>query len=93
MQKKQAPLGIKILMLALLFCAVVKIVDLNTQIAAKKDQLATLNMRVNEYESLNEAVLQEMQSGITEEEISEIARTELGYAKPGERVFVDTSGR
>ena len=34
-----------------------------------------------------------MQDGISEEDISELARTELSYAEPGERVFVDTSSR
>ena len=50
-------------------------------------------MRVEEYEAANEALRQEMQNGISEADISEIARTELSYAEPGERVFVDTSSR
>ena len=41
----------------------------------------------------NETLRQEMQSGISEEDIGEMARTELGYAEPGERIFVDTSSR
>lgn len=93
MQKKGAPLGVKILMIVVLFCAVVKIIDLNTRIAEKKDQLETLDMRVEEYETFNEALSKEMKDEITDEDISEIARTELGYATPGERVFVDTSSR
>ena len=39
------------------------------------------------------ALQQEMQSGLSEEDISELARNELSYAEPGERVFVDTSGK
>ena len=31
--------------------------------------------------------------GLTDEDISELARTKLNYAEPGERVFVDTSSR
>ena len=30
---------------------------------------------------------------LREEDIGEMARTELGYAEPGERIFVDTSSR
>ena len=41
----------------------------------------------------SETLRQEMQSGISEEDIGEMARTELGYAEPGERIFVDTSSR
>lgn len=93
MTKKRAPLLFKILLLVFLLYAVVSIITLNSQIADKKDELNSLNMRVAEYESSNEAMRQEMQNGITNDDISELARTELGYAEPGERVFVDTSSR
>ena len=52
-----------------------------------------LTLRVEEYQKANETLRQEMQSGISEEDIGEMARTELGYAEPGERIFVDTSSR
>jgi cell division protein FtsL len=93
MSKSKTPLLVKLLMLGFLLYAVVTIVSLQTQIADKREQLDSLNMRVQEYEAANEALRQEMQSGITEADISEIARTELSYAEPGERVFVDTSSR
>ncbi|MDO4269956.1 MAG: septum formation initiator family protein [Eubacteriales bacterium] len=93
MSKRQAPVLVKILMLAFLLYAVVTIIGLHAQIAEKREQLDSLNMRVEEYEAANEALRQEMQNGVSEEDISEIARTELSYAQPGERVFVDTSSR
>lgn len=93
MTKRQMPVLVKILMLAFLLYAAVKIVGLTSQIAEKQDQLGSLNMRVEEYEASNEALRQEMQNGISDENISEIARSELGYAEPGERVFVDTSSK
>lgn len=93
MTKRQMPMLIKILMLAFLLYAAVKIVGLTSQIAEKQEQLGSLNMRVKEYEASNEALRQEMQNGISDENISEIARSELGYAEPGERVFVDTSSK
>ena len=31
--------------------------------------------------------------GLTDEDISELARSKLNYAEPGERIFVDTSSR
>ncbi|WP_280961142.1 FtsB family cell division protein [Butyricicoccus faecihominis] len=84
---------VKIAALIFLLYAAVKIVGLQSQIAEKKDQLNSLNMRVEEYEASNEAMKEDLKSGISDEDISEIARTELGYAEPGERVFVDTSSR
>ena len=93
MSKRKAPVWVKILMLAFLLYAVVTIISLHAQIADKRAELDSLNMRVEEYEAANEALRQEMQNGISEADISEIARTELSYAEPGERVFVDTSSR
>ena len=93
MSKRKAPVWVKILMLAFLLYAVVTIISLHAQIADKRAELDSLNMRVEEYEAANEALRQEMQNGISEADISEIARTELSYAEPGERVFVDTSRR
>ena len=93
MSKRKAPVWVKILMLAFLLYAVVTIISLHAQIADKRAELDSLNMRVEEYEAANEALRQEMQNGISEGDISEIARTELSYAEPGERVFVDTSSR
>ena len=93
MSKRKAPVWVKILMLAFLLYAVVTIISLHAQLADKRAELDSLNMRVEEYEAANEALRQEMQNGISEADISEIARTELSYAEPGERVFVDTSSR
>lgn len=93
MTKRQIPMLVKIAALIFLLYAAVKIVGLQSQIAEKKDQLNSLNMRVEEYEASNEAMKEDLKSGVSDEDISEIARTELGYAEPGERVFVDTSSR
>lgn len=93
MLKKHAPMLIKIAMLVFLLYAAVSLVGLQSQIAERKEQLAQLDMRVEQYDAANQALREDLQSGLTNEDISEIARTELGYAEPGERVFVDTSSK
>ncbi len=93
MSKRKVPGIVKIAMLAFLLYAAVTIVSLRSQIADKQAEFDSLSLRVQEYEEANESLRQEMQSGISEEDISELARNELSYAEPGERVFVDTSGR
>lgn len=93
MTKRQVPWLVKVMMLVFLLYAVVTIVNLHAQIAEKKAQLNSLDMRVGEYQASNDALREELQSGVSDADISEIARTELGYAEPGERVFVDTSSR
>lgn len=93
MSKRKAPVWVKVLMLVFLLYSAVKITNLRTQIEEKREELTSLSMRVEEYEEANNQLRQEMQNGTTEEDISEIARMELGYAKPGERIFEDTSSR
>ena len=93
MSKRKMPGIAKLAMLAFLIYADVTIVSLRSQIADKQAELDSLSLRVQEYEDANAALQEEMQNGISEEEISELARNELSYAEPGERVFVDTSSR
>lgn len=91
--KRKMPVAVKIAMLVFLLYAAVTIIRLQSQIADKREELAGLTEQVEEYEQANERLRQEMQDGISEEDISELARTELSYAESGERVFVDTSSR
>ena len=93
MSKRKMPGIAKLAMHAFLIYAAVTIVSLRSQIADKQAELDSLSLRVQEYEDANAALQEEMQNGISEEEISELARNELSYAEPGERVFVDTSSR
>ena len=93
MSKRKMPGIAKLAMLAFLIYAAVTIVSLRSQIADKQAEFDSLSLRVQEYEDANAALQEEMQNGISEEEISELARNELSYAEPGERVFVDTSSR
>ena len=81
MTRRTRMILIRAAVVVFLLYAVVNVVNLRTQIKSKRDELASLTLR------------QEMQSGISEEDIGEMARTELGYAEPGERIFVDTSSR
>ena len=93
MSKRAGAVVLRIAMLAFLIYAAVTVINLQTQIKAKREELASLTLRVEEYQKANETLRQEMQSGISEEDIGEMARSELGYAEPGERIFVDTSSR
>ena len=86
MTRRTRMILIRAAVVVFLLYAVVNVVNLRTQIKSKRDELASLTLRVEEYQKANETLRQEMQSG-------EMARTELGYAEPGERIFVDTSSR
>ena len=87
MTRRTRMILIRAAVVVFLLYAVVNVVNLRTQIKSKRDELASLTLRVDK------TPRQEMQSGISEEDIGEMAQTELGYAEPGERIFVDTSSR
>ncbi len=93
MSKRAAAVMLRIAVLVFLIYAVVHVIGLQTQIKAKREELSSLTLRVEEYQKANETLREEMQSGISEEDIGEMARSELGYAEPGERIFEDTSSR
>ena len=85
MTRRTRMILIRAAVVVFLLYAVVNVVNLRTQIKSKRDELASLTLRVEEYQKANETLRQE--------DIGEMARTELGYAEPGERIFVDTSSR
>ena len=83
---------IRVIMLALAVYARGTVFTLKAQIKAKRQELDDLNIQVQTYEEANDSLREQLQNGLTED-ISELARTKLNYAEPGERVFVDTSSR
>ena len=93
MTRRTRMILIRAAVVVFLLYAVVNVVNLRTQIKSKRDELASLTLRVEEYQKANETLRQEMQSGISEEDIGEMAQTELVYAEPGGRIFVGTSRR
>ena len=84
---------IRVIMLALAVYALGTVFTLKAQIKAKRQELDDLNIQVQTYEEANDSLREQLQNGLTDEDISELARTKLNYAEPGGRVFVDTSSR
>lgn len=63
------------------------------EIASKRQELEAVQAQLDAQEAENTELQRVLESGTEEEIIERIARDNLGYAKPGERVFVDTSGK
>ena len=62
------------------------------EIASKRQELEAVQAQLEAQIAENTELQRVLESGTEEEIIERIARDNLGYAKPGERVFVDTSG-
>ena len=62
------------------------------QISSKQQELEYVRAQVAEQKAENEELNRQLEAS-DEEIIEQVARDELGYAKPNERVFVDMSGK
>ena len=62
------------------------------QISAKRQELEAVQTQLAAQKADNEELSRQLEAS-DEEIIEQVARDELGYAKPGERVFVDMSGK
>ena len=65
MTRRTRMILIRAAVVVFLLYAVVNVVNLRTQIKSKRDELASLMLRVEEYQKANETLRQEMQSGIS----------------------------
>lgn len=69
------------------------LVSLQLQIAEKKEEQALLQVQIEEQELRNAEIRALLESENSDEYVARIAREKLGYASPGERVFVDISSK
>lgn len=89
-QRKSIVLTIGCIMFACYFVAV--IIGQQTQIKAAKDEKNALQAELNEQILENEEISRMLENGDEAEYIERIAREQLGYVMPDERVFYDISG-
>ena len=65
---------IRVVMLAFAVYALCTVFTLKAQIKAKRQELDDLNIQVQTYEEANESLREQIQTGLTDEDISELAR-------------------
>ncbi len=93
-KKRRGSFLLRIAILAFAVYVVATLVNQQIQIAEKRQQLDELNEQIEIQEIKNEDIEHALTSddSVKEEYIERIAREGLDYAKPGERVFVNTAG-
>ena len=82
---------LKILLIAVIAFAGVRLVSLQLQINDLQQQCEELDKEIKRKELANEELKESLDEGVTDESIAKIARDVLGYASPGERIFIDSS--
>ena len=90
-QRTRASLFTKVLVLALLAGIGWQLINIRSQVEGATAEKARLEAQVQEQQQANDALAADIAEGSTQEKMEEIARQELGYVSPGERVFIDTS--
>lgn len=73
---------------------IVLLVNQQVQISQKRQELASLNQQIQIQEIKNEDIKHALSNGATQNSdyIERVARENLHFAKPGERVFVNIAG-
>lgn len=89
-ERKLHPLA-KILLVFILVFPAVQLVSLQLQINDLQQECEELDKEIKRKELANEELKESLDEGVTDESIAKIARDVLGYASPGERIFIDSS--
>ena len=89
-KSKLHPLVKALLVLVIVFAGV-RLVSLQLQINDLQQQCKELDKEIKHKELANKELKESLDEGVTDEAIAKIARDVLGYASPGERIFIDSS--
>ena len=63
------------------------------EIASRRQELQDVQAQLEAQRQQNEELTRVLESGSDQEIIERVARDKLGYAEPGERVFIDVTGQ
>lgn len=72
--------------------AAVMLVDMQVNLASRKQQAEELEQQVNAQLAANKDLERKIAGGVDEQDVERIARDQLDYVYPDERVYIDTSG-
>jgi len=93
MKIKTFPWLLRLLLLGFVAYAAYNIIAINVRIADKEAQKAQLQAQINQQMLENQEISENLEGEFTDEEIAGLARDKLGYSLPGERIFVDITGK
>jgi cell division protein FtsB len=90
---KKVSAAAKLFLIAFSIYAAFTIVSLQMQIRSKQNEMAELQQQIDAQKLENSEISDVLKGGDETEYIAQIARERLGYIMPGQRVFVDISGK
>ena len=91
-KKKKTALFFKLALLLIAIISAVQLISIHSSISEKEEQLAALEQELAATTAENEQLQQQLEQGVTDEYIEDVAREQLGYVSPFERIFIDVAG-
>ena len=93
--KKNKRLGVftKVFLCGFAVYAAITLISLQLQINDRKSEINGLSNDLVKQKITNAELKEVLDNGLNDEYVAREAREKLGYASPGERIFVDTSSK
>lgn len=92
-RKKGSSALVRIVVLCLIAYFVLSFLQAWGEIAEKQAFVSELDTLIEEQTVINDALRDQLENGVSDEYIASVAREKLGYALPGERIFIDSSSK
>lgn len=92
-RKSRISLPVKIVGIVLGVGLIFYLMSFQVQIADLEAQCEQLDQEISYKTMTNKELEDSLKTGTTDDDIAKIAREILGYASPGERVFIDSSSK
>lgn len=91
-KRKKTALLFKLALLLIAIISAVQLISIHSSISEKEEQLAALEQELAATTAENEQLQKQLDEGVTDEYIEDVAREQLGYVSPFERIFIDVAG-
>ncbi|NLD87966.1 MAG: hypothetical protein GX633_06880 [Clostridiales bacterium] len=93
MKKKKTKFLINVVIVLFTIYMLYNLVLIRGSIRDKQKELDALNSEVHSVTLKNQQLENSLKTDLTDEEIADIAREKLGFSLPGERIFIDITGK
>lgn len=91
-EKKKKNVILSVIIALVVVYVVFLMVDMQVSLAAKKEELQLLEQEYEIRRMENKDLKRQIANGVDEEEVERVAREQLEYVAPEEKVFIDISG-
>ena len=91
-KSKRGSIILRVCIFAFVVYAMVHLIDMQINMAARRRQLVELEQRVETQRIANRELERQLEQGMDEQYIERIARERLGFVAPNETVYIDISG-